>query len=628
MEAAARQCNICPKQPTFSDISHLLTHVSSRAHLSHYFKLQVRSHQDAEAEEQLEKFDRWYKANNLAKLLSDRMSKETCKKKARSRGTSQRANYPRQRGSNRKETSKTTQTPPEVLFPNCLDPHLSLEPYEPRVNGSWVKVDSDSPCSAFLETPAQPNDFDPTLRLDVNYPEPPPMTLDYKFDECKSERDTDSRKDTSSTTRTQLSRLPSQTSGRKLSYSSFGQGSASVDGNDDDASHDAEAADKERPEEIIRLKGAYWPGMDLFDSATEQMKRMRNQKKDERVLKMMEKTSQCTTPTEMVFSPTGILRKERLISGEPNETSPLKGEICPLPKQPSNRSKRCLLSRVDPNVGPRKRQDRKHSEDSACNQQYALRSRDNRITQAVYESVPHCSLHRDLLEEEDDIKLDLSALDRESDSRLTVFYEEQEDDFKLTTLGDFDRKPDRRLKIFRDEQAPNGSPNDDLHSGIGLNLRGRMAQPYLFKRESRELDAFLSRDPVHKSLHPPGSDIGRQMGKENIEPLSNSPTRIDQNDAWSPFSGLHLPTSENLSQGLFGRLDEDEIDGHHIFGLRSNPLVTSFPLLSGHDDILCTPKTAREQEAKPALRAISFDGSISDIDQDDLDRLYLNDDDY
>jgi hypothetical protein len=81
MDAAALLCNICPKRPKFSDVSHLLTHVASKAHLSHYFKLQVRSHQEPQAEVLLDDYNEWYKTNNLAKLLSDRMSSKDSRRK-------------------------------------------------------------------------------------------------------------------------------------------------------------------------------------------------------------------------------------------------------------------------------------------------------------------------------------------------------------------------------------------------------------------------------------------------------------------------------------------------------------------------------------------------------------------
>ncbi|KAK2861258.1 hypothetical protein FQN49_004380, partial [Arthroderma sp. PD_2] len=45
-------------------------------------------------------------------------------------------------------------------------------------------------------------------------------------------------------------------------------------------------------DEASRLKGIFWPGMDIFDSATEEMRRKRNQKKDGSILKQMEETSE------------------------------------------------------------------------------------------------------------------------------------------------------------------------------------------------------------------------------------------------------------------------------------------------------------------------------------------------
>ena len=67
-------CNICPKAPDFSDISHLLTHVSSKGHLSHYFKAQVKARQDPSIREKLDTYDRWYDRYNIEKLLSERMT--------------------------------------------------------------------------------------------------------------------------------------------------------------------------------------------------------------------------------------------------------------------------------------------------------------------------------------------------------------------------------------------------------------------------------------------------------------------------------------------------------------------------------------------------------------------------
>ena len=92
--AAKLKCSICPKQPTFSDESHLLTHVSSKGHLAHLHKLQVRSHQEVSAGHQLAAYDQWYQQHGLGRLLSDRMLQKEAKragKRNRSRPTKKQA---------------------------------------------------------------------------------------------------------------------------------------------------------------------------------------------------------------------------------------------------------------------------------------------------------------------------------------------------------------------------------------------------------------------------------------------------------------------------------------------------------------------------------------------------------
>jgi hypothetical protein len=81
-------CNLCPKHPRFSDVSHLLTHISSKSHLANRFKLQIRSQSEADARRALVEFDEWYKNNNLEELLSERLAaKEQKRGNKRSRNS-------------------------------------------------------------------------------------------------------------------------------------------------------------------------------------------------------------------------------------------------------------------------------------------------------------------------------------------------------------------------------------------------------------------------------------------------------------------------------------------------------------------------------------------------------------
>jgi hypothetical protein len=79
-------CNICPKKPKFSDVSHLLTHIASKGHLSHYYKIKVRSGTDPAARQLIETYDQWYAEWCVEDLMSDRMNLKD-KKRPRTRAS-------------------------------------------------------------------------------------------------------------------------------------------------------------------------------------------------------------------------------------------------------------------------------------------------------------------------------------------------------------------------------------------------------------------------------------------------------------------------------------------------------------------------------------------------------------
>lgn len=82
-------CNICPKKPKFSDVSHLLTHVASKGHLSNYYKVKVRAggeSGDPAARNLMDEYDRWYTEWRVEDLMSERMNLKD-KKRPRTRAT-------------------------------------------------------------------------------------------------------------------------------------------------------------------------------------------------------------------------------------------------------------------------------------------------------------------------------------------------------------------------------------------------------------------------------------------------------------------------------------------------------------------------------------------------------------
>jgi hypothetical protein len=74
------QCSLCSKNPKFSDVSHLLTHISSKGHLAQRFQLEFRSKSEREAKDKLDAFESWYRRSNLDTLLSNRLAAKDQKK--------------------------------------------------------------------------------------------------------------------------------------------------------------------------------------------------------------------------------------------------------------------------------------------------------------------------------------------------------------------------------------------------------------------------------------------------------------------------------------------------------------------------------------------------------------------
>ena len=74
------ECILCPKKPEFSDVSHLLTHVSSKAHLHHKFNTEFQAKGDIAIRDNLRQYEEWYVENGIELLLQERLSAKEQKK--------------------------------------------------------------------------------------------------------------------------------------------------------------------------------------------------------------------------------------------------------------------------------------------------------------------------------------------------------------------------------------------------------------------------------------------------------------------------------------------------------------------------------------------------------------------
>lgn len=77
-------------------------------------------------------------------------------------------------------------------------------------------------------------------------------------------------------------------------------------------------------EALPKLKGTCWPGMDLFDAANDEMKRMRNQRKAKSVIDQMEAFSATISRDEFVYNLDLDLERIRDVYSSPSvESSPV-----------------------------------------------------------------------------------------------------------------------------------------------------------------------------------------------------------------------------------------------------------------------------------------------------------------
>ena len=88
------QCLLCIKNPKFSDVSHLLTHISSKSHLAARFKLEIQAQSDGGARSKLDDFNFWYRVSNIDTLLADRMAAKEHKKSKKRRNLTEAYNVP------------------------------------------------------------------------------------------------------------------------------------------------------------------------------------------------------------------------------------------------------------------------------------------------------------------------------------------------------------------------------------------------------------------------------------------------------------------------------------------------------------------------------------------------------
>lgn len=337
------------------------------------------------------------------------------------------------------------------------------------------------------------------------------------------------------------------------------------------------AADDEESTQSPKLKGICWPGMDIFDSASPEAQRKRNQKKDDSILKQMELNSLVVEPLEQIYWPEGTLKKERLITGMV-ESSPLKEES---PKPRRRRTTR----------------DKGILKNASTDDPRALKT--SRFPKLSYR---HEDSHPADLG--DLSKRALAMLDSPSPAYLTRahLHADRADDENVEwelTAGDSKAVRKRRFIVY-DDDATEDEPEQSKKT---LVSNARVAEyPFLHRGYSQQTSTqstgftasnlgipfptsrtyHLSHGPDYGIVASSERDLNRQVhglprnlhsnstvNKENIEPVLNTSGRIDDVVSQA-YNGRSSQRYFSIARGYSPEFF-DTLPSHMIFGGWSGP---------------------------------------------------------
>ena len=318
MASIPLSCNICPNEPDFSDVSHLLTHVASKGHLFHYFRAQVSAVQDETIRQKLNAFDRWYDKYQIARLLSQRISSKESKKHSKSKTPiedpkrAKPAKPTKPRGRRYNVCAERSSSPSPVKIEDRIDPQLAT-------NGQ-----SSRHYTNLQESPSQ----EAALRHRAHIP----RMLNWQKESPSIHRRSSSlpphQKSPIGTLRSYdssvhdvenscfctFARSPVRSEYPELP--NFPSLLPQLAGSNVKSDNEK---DLHSPSPV--LKGVKYPGMSLFDSASQEAQRLRNQKKDGSVLEQMVLDSASIEPMEHIYWPGGGLKKCRVITGNVESSS-------------------------------------------------------------------------------------------------------------------------------------------------------------------------------------------------------------------------------------------------------------------------------------------------------------------
>ncbi|KAI0404828.1 hypothetical protein F4802DRAFT_615251 [Xylaria palmicola] len=282
-------CFICPKNSHFSDLSHLLTHISSKGHLHNMFQLNLSREVDADAEVALAEFETWYKQNGISALLRARKSARE------------------QRDNDQRQNRTSIGLGDDNGMVSRHSSHAGRSNRRVRGNSKARTRRQDHETNAFNEGEILKFESDEDEIVSNGHEYHTAIHTPYVWHSGSSYSNNPNQ-------------FPVHPGGQFQSY---------LEDEDDSSKYETSELYSPYPPEgtpetveddtgALVLKGVVYPGMSGFDSATEKDRRMRNQKKDPAVLLKLEANSQLVTRVEEVLDTNLDYQRTRDVYDEPS----------------------------------------------------------------------------------------------------------------------------------------------------------------------------------------------------------------------------------------------------------------------------------------------------------------------
>lgn len=639
MASVPLHCNICPKHPDFSDISHLLTHVGSKGHLSHYFKAQVRSRQEPAVRHQLEIYDRWYAQYQIERLLSQRMLlKETKDSLSKPRAARKTAPASDKSGSapNKPKRARNTPQPPsvDVKAEEVIDPQLcQIQP--PTRGFSAARLPSPIRDAQASDIASMHRAHVPRMRRQQTASPPKTISSEATIDGAGSSLGKVTALDTESDSDYEGALLqnpigmtypdPSPRSGFARVHPPR-QDSPAIEPKPQEPNSKIELYesifDEVCSSQSTMLKGVQWPGMNIFDSASPEAQRKRNQKKNHSIMAQMELNSTVVEPLERIYWPAGGLKKERVITGNV-ESSPIQEETPKLKRRRATTNRPVLgdLSVNEPKKA-RKPKAGKHTTQNKASAEGDLGDLSKRGP-AMLDSRASADLRRahsrlDIVEEEEvDWALNAGNCDIGRVRDFLIFDDETEDE----------RKHNRQVPHCYSATSNHGFPQSmqkdpatvsshDLAHSLGLPFGSQ--DPYSYMAYGKS--SSIPREPNGRTSRPLGMGYSGSANKENFHSAFDHESQLEAESApviperktqrYFSLTEAHPPQFFDFlpPQMEFGGLADPRFLGTSLNPLNPSSQIQHNQLFQRQDRCI-TPATAhktgtsRKRKSSSALRS-------------------------